>query len=99
MDDIAFSQIFPKDFADYKGMNEVYRTYITNVLPARYVVPTDLIRDVFLGGDGCHSLCAQLTQSADDNSNATIKGTIGSGHERIGDHGRAAQNPPCPCSR
>ncbi len=48
LDDIAFCQIFLKDFADYPGMNEVYRTYFPGVLPARYVVRADLVREAFL---------------------------------------------------
>lgn len=48
MDSIAFCQIFLKDFADYKGMNEVYRRYFPGVLPARYVIQANLVRDEFL---------------------------------------------------
>ncbi|MEN9205498.1 MAG: RidA family protein [Thermostichales cyanobacterium BF4_bins_65] len=48
MDDIVFCQVFLKDFADYPGMNEVYRSYFSGVLPARYVIQAGLVREEFL---------------------------------------------------
>ena len=46
--DVAFNQIFLKDYADYAGMNEVYREYFSADPPARYCIKADLIKPEFL---------------------------------------------------
>ncbi len=46
--DVAFNQIFLKDYADYAGMNEVYTTYFPSDPPARYCVKSELVRPEFL---------------------------------------------------
>ena len=48
MGDIAFNQIFLKDFADYAAMNEVYREYFPANPPARYCIRADLVKPEFL---------------------------------------------------
>jgi aminoacrylate peracid reductase len=48
MSDIAFNQIFLKDFADYAAMNEVYREYFPASPPARYCIRADLVKPEFL---------------------------------------------------
>jgi aminoacrylate peracid reductase len=48
MSDIAFNQIFLKDFADYAAMNEVYREYFPANPPARYCIRADLVKPEFL---------------------------------------------------
>jgi len=48
MSDIAFNQIFLKDFADYAAMNEVYREYFSANPPARYCIRADLVKPEFL---------------------------------------------------
>lgn len=44
MEDIVLCNIFLTDFANYAGMNAVYKEYFPGVLPARYVVKADLVR-------------------------------------------------------
>ncbi len=44
MEDIAFCNIFLTDYANYPGMNAVYKEYFPGVLPARFVVKADLVR-------------------------------------------------------
>ena len=44
MKDVAFNHVFLSDFADYAGMNEVYREFFEAPLPARYCVKADLVR-------------------------------------------------------
>lgn len=44
MKDVAFNHVFLSDFADYAGMNEVYREFFDVPLPARYCVKADLVR-------------------------------------------------------
>ena len=44
MKDVAFNHVFLLDFADYAGMNEVYREFFDAPLPARYCVRADLVR-------------------------------------------------------
>jgi len=46
--DVAFNQIFLKDYADYAGMNEVYREYFSADPPARYCIKADLVKPEFL---------------------------------------------------
>ena len=46
--DVAFNQIFLKDYADYAGMNEVYREYFSADPPARYCIKADLVQPEFL---------------------------------------------------
>lgn len=48
MSDIAFNQIFLKDFADYAAMNEIYREYFPANPPARYCIRADLVKPDFL---------------------------------------------------
>lgn len=48
MSDIAFNQIFLKDFGDYAAMNEVYREYFPSSPPARYCIRADLVKPEFL---------------------------------------------------
>jgi aminoacrylate peracid reductase len=48
LDDVVFNQIFLKDLADYKAMNEVYAEYFPKDPPARYCIRTDLVREEFL---------------------------------------------------
>ena len=48
MSDIAFNQIFLKDFSDYAAMNEVYREYFPDNPPARYCIRADLVKPEFL---------------------------------------------------
>lgn len=45
---VVFNQIFLKDLADYPVMNEVYRQYFNDHLPARYCIQTPLVRPEFL---------------------------------------------------
>ena len=45
---VVFNQIFLKDLADYPAMNEVYRLYFNDHLPARYCIQTPLVRPEFL---------------------------------------------------
>lgn len=48
LDDVVFNQIFLKDLADYKAMNEVYAEYFPKDPPARYCIRADLVREEFL---------------------------------------------------
>ena len=48
LDDVVFNQIFLKDLADYKAMNEVYAEYFPKDPPARYCIRADLVREQFL---------------------------------------------------
>ena len=48
LDDVVFNQIFLKDLADYKAMNEVYAQYFPKDPPARYCIRADLVREEFL---------------------------------------------------
>jgi aminoacrylate peracid reductase len=48
LDDVVFNQIFLKDLADYKAMNEVYAEYFPKEPPARYCIRADLVREEFL---------------------------------------------------
>ncbi len=48
MKDVAVNHIFLKDYADYAGMNEVYREYFPSNPPARYCVRADLVRAEWL---------------------------------------------------
>lgn len=45
---VLFNQIFLKDLADYAAMNEVYKQYFNEHLPARYCIQTPLVRPEFL---------------------------------------------------
>ena len=45
---VVFNQIFLKDLADYPAMNEVYKQYFNDHLPARYCIQTPLVRPEFL---------------------------------------------------
>lgn len=45
---VVFNQIFLKDLADYGAMNEVYKQYFNDHLPARYCIQTPLVRPEFL---------------------------------------------------
>jgi aminoacrylate peracid reductase len=45
MKDVAFNHVFLTDFANYAGMNEVYREFFGDSLPARYCVKADLVRE------------------------------------------------------
>ncbi|MFS8779513.1 RidA family protein [Synechococcus sp. R55.6] len=44
MEDIVFCSVFLTDYANYAGMNAVYKEYFPGVLPARFVVKADLVR-------------------------------------------------------
>jgi aminoacrylate peracid reductase len=46
--DVVFNQIFIKDLADYKAMNEVYGEYFSKTPPARYCIRADLVKPEFL---------------------------------------------------
>ncbi|MBM3516568.1 MAG: pyrimidine utilization protein C [Alphaproteobacteria bacterium] len=46
--DVAFNQVFLKDYADYAAMNEVYATYFPANPPARYCIKAELVRPEFL---------------------------------------------------
>ena len=48
MDDIAFNQIFLKDWTDYAAINTVYAAYFPGDKPARYCVQVGLVRPDFL---------------------------------------------------
>ena len=48
LDDVVFNQIFLKELADYKAMNEVYAEYFPKEPPARYCIRADLVREEFL---------------------------------------------------
>jgi aminoacrylate peracid reductase len=48
LDDVVFNQIFLKDLADYKAMNEVYAEFFPKDPPARYCIRADLVREEFL---------------------------------------------------
>lgn len=48
LDDVVMVQIFVKDYADYDGMNEIYREYFTGDMPARYCIRADLVRPDWL---------------------------------------------------
>jgi aminoacrylate peracid reductase len=48
LDDVVFNQIFLKDLADYKALNEVYAEYFPKEPPARYCIRADLVREEFL---------------------------------------------------
>ena len=48
MADVASAQIFIKDYADYAGMNEIYRTYFLSAPPARYCIRADLVKPEWL---------------------------------------------------
>ncbi len=45
---VMFNHIFLKDMADYAAMNEVYKQYFNDHLPARYCIQTPLVRPEFL---------------------------------------------------
>ncbi len=45
---VVFNHIFLKDLADYAVMNEVYKQYFSDHLPARYCIQTPLVRPEFL---------------------------------------------------
>jgi aminoacrylate peracid reductase len=44
MADIAFNNIFLKDFADYAAMNAVYAEYFPGAKPARYCIKAELVK-------------------------------------------------------
>jgi aminoacrylate peracid reductase len=46
--DITFNHIFLADLADYAAMNEVYREYFPENLPARFCIRADLVKPEFL---------------------------------------------------
>jgi len=45
---VMFNHIFLKDMSDYAAMNEVYKQYFNDHLPARYCIQTPLVRPEFL---------------------------------------------------
>jgi aminoacrylate peracid reductase len=45
---VMFNQIFLKDMSDYAAMNEVYKQYFNDHLPARYCIQAPLVRPEFL---------------------------------------------------
>ncbi len=45
---VMFNHIFLKDMSDYAAMNEVYKQYFNDHLPARYCIQTPLVRLEFL---------------------------------------------------
>jgi aminoacrylate peracid reductase len=48
LDDVAFNQIFLKDWADYAAINKVYAEYFPGDKPARYCVQVGLVKPDFL---------------------------------------------------
>ncbi|HEX4096250.1 MAG TPA: pyrimidine utilization protein C [Caulobacteraceae bacterium] len=48
MDDVAFNQIFLKDWADYAAINTVYAEFFPGDKPARYCIQCGLVRPDFL---------------------------------------------------
>ncbi len=48
MKDITFNHIFLADMSNYAAMNEVYREYFPETLPARYCIRADLVKPEFL---------------------------------------------------
>jgi aminoacrylate peracid reductase len=48
LETVLFNHIFLKDLSHYQAMNEVYRTYFSSHLPARYTIQTPLVRPEFL---------------------------------------------------
>lgn len=44
MADIAFNNIFLKDYADYAAMNAVYAEYFPGAKPARFCIKTELVK-------------------------------------------------------
>jgi aminoacrylate peracid reductase len=48
LETVLFNHIFLKDLNDYAAMNDVYRTFFSHHLPARYTIQTPLVRPEFL---------------------------------------------------
>lgn len=48
MNDVTRTRVYLSDFADYAGMNEVYRTYFPVEPPARSTVRVDLVNPDYL---------------------------------------------------
>jgi aminoacrylate peracid reductase len=46
--DVAFNQIFLADLGDYAAMNEIYREFFGDSLPARYCIKAELVKPEFL---------------------------------------------------
>lgn len=48
MADVTFNQIFLRDMKDYHKFNEVYVSYFPDLLPARFCVQLNMVREEFL---------------------------------------------------
>ncbi|QEW23453.1 Putative aminoacrylate peracid reductase RutC (plasmid) [Paracoccaceae bacterium] len=48
MQDVTFNQIFLKTMDDYHAFNEIYVTYFPDLLPARFCLKADMVREEFL---------------------------------------------------